>query len=66
VALALAGSATVAVGLTKWLMHAGRSASLDAQLRDEAFAMELSSRSEDFREGVAAFAQKRLPVFTGR
>lgn len=66
VALALAGSATVAVGLTKWLMHAGRSASLDAQLRDEAFAMELSSRSEDFREGVAAFAQKRLAVFTGR
>jgi 2-(1,2-epoxy-1,2-dihydrophenyl)acetyl-CoA isomerase len=65
-ALTLAGSATVAVGLTKWLMHAGRSASLEPHLRDEAFAMELSSRSEDFREGVAAFAQKRTPAFTGR
>jgi 2-(1,2-epoxy-1,2-dihydrophenyl)acetyl-CoA isomerase len=66
VALTLAGSATVAVGLTKWLLHAGRDAPLASHLRDEAFAMELSSRSEDFREGLAAFAQKRPPVFTGR
>jgi 2-(1,2-epoxy-1,2-dihydrophenyl)acetyl-CoA isomerase len=65
-ALALAGRATVAVGLTKWLLHAGRSASLESHLRDEAFAMELSSRSEDFREGVAAFTQKRPAAFTGR
>jgi 2-(1,2-epoxy-1,2-dihydrophenyl)acetyl-CoA isomerase len=65
-ALALSGSATVAVGLTKWLMHSGRGAPLEAHLRNEAFAMELSSRSEDFREGIAAFAQKRPPAFTGR
>jgi 2-(1,2-epoxy-1,2-dihydrophenyl)acetyl-CoA isomerase len=65
-ALALAGSATVAVGLTKWLLHAGRGAPLETQLRDEAFALELSSRSEDFREGMAAFAQKRSAAFTGR
>jgi 2-(1,2-epoxy-1,2-dihydrophenyl)acetyl-CoA isomerase len=64
--MTLAGSATVAVGLTKWLMHAGRGAALAAHLHDEAFAMELSSRSEDFREGIAAFAQKRPPAFTGR
>lgn len=37
VVLTLAGSATVAVGLTKWLLHANRDASLDTQLRDEAF-----------------------------
>jgi 2-(1,2-epoxy-1,2-dihydrophenyl)acetyl-CoA isomerase len=66
VAQTLAGSATVAIGLTKWLLHAGRGASLEAHLRDEAFAMELSSRSEDFREGIAAFAQKRAAEFTGR
>ena len=64
--LEVAVQATVAAGLTKWLMHAGRSASLEAHLRDEAFAMELSSRSEDFREGIAAFAKKRPPAFTGR
>ena len=62
----LAGSATVAIGLTKWLLHTGRGASLEAQLRDEAFAMELSSRSEDFREGIAAFAEKRSAQFSGR
>jgi enoyl-CoA hydratase/carnithine racemase len=28
--------------------------------------MELSSRSEDFREGMAARADKRPPGFTGR
>jgi 2-(1,2-epoxy-1,2-dihydrophenyl)acetyl-CoA isomerase len=65
-AATLAGTATVAVGLTKWLLHAGRGAPLDAQLRNEAFAMELSSRSEDFREGIAAFTGKRPPSFTGR
>ena len=34
--------------------------------RNEAFAMELSSRSEDFKEGLAAFAHKRPTQFTGR
>jgi len=62
----LAGGATVALGLTKLLMHTGRTASLDDHLRDEAFAMEVSSRSEDFREGLAAFAAKRPATFTGR
>ena len=65
-ALTLAGAATVAIGLTKWLLHAGRGAQLDAQLRNEGFAMELSSRSEDVREGIAAFTEKRPPSFTGR
>jgi 2-(1,2-epoxy-1,2-dihydrophenyl)acetyl-CoA isomerase len=62
----LAGGPTVALGLTKWLLHRGSSVSLEEHLREEAFAMELSSRSEDFREGLAAFAEKRAPRFTGR
>jgi len=66
IARTLAESATVAVGLSKWLLHAGRDAPLDAHLRNEAFALELSSRSEDFREGIAAFAQHRPAAFTGR
>jgi 2-(1,2-epoxy-1,2-dihydrophenyl)acetyl-CoA isomerase len=39
---------------------------LDAHLRDEAFAMELSSRSEDFREGMLALSEKRPARFAGR
>lgn len=62
----LAQGPTVALGLTKWLLHSAETASLDGQLRDEAFALELSSRSEDFREGIAAFREKRDPDFRGR
>jgi len=62
----LARGPTVAVGLAKWLLHAGATASLEDHLRHEAFAMELSSRSEDFREGLSAFAEKRAPNFRGR
>jgi 2-(1,2-epoxy-1,2-dihydrophenyl)acetyl-CoA isomerase len=62
----LAQGPTVSLGLTKWLLHASASASLDDHLRDEAFAMELSSRSEDFREGLTAFTEKRPPRFAGR
>jgi 2-(1,2-epoxy-1,2-dihydrophenyl)acetyl-CoA isomerase len=62
----LASGPTVALGLTKWLLHTAAEHSLDAHLRDEAFALELSSRSEDFREGLRAFVDKRDPGFTGR
>jgi len=66
VVLELAKGPTVALGLTKWLMHAGASRALEEHLRNEAFAMELSSRTEDFREGLAAFKEKRPPNFQGR
>jgi 2-(1,2-epoxy-1,2-dihydrophenyl)acetyl-CoA isomerase len=62
----LASGPTVSLGLTKWLMLSAASQPLEHHLRDEAFAMELSSRSEDFREGLQAFAQKRKPDFNGR
>ena len=62
----LASGPTVTLGLTKWLLHESHHRPIGEQLRDEAFAMELSSRSEDFREGLAAFKDKRPAVFTGR
>jgi 2-(1,2-epoxy-1,2-dihydrophenyl)acetyl-CoA isomerase len=62
----LASGATVAAGLAKWLLHTGATAALDEHLRNEAFGMELSSRSEDFREGLKAFQEKRSPQYGGR
>jgi 2-(1,2-epoxy-1,2-dihydrophenyl)acetyl-CoA isomerase len=62
----LASGPTVALGLTKWLLNTGASAELHAQLANEAFALELSSRTDDFREGMAAFREKRAPRFEGR
>ena len=61
----LANGPTVTLGLTKWLLHAGRDASLDQHLRNEALALELSSRSQDFREGMSAFGERRPPRFEG-
>lgn len=59
-------SPTVALGLTKWLLHSGNGLDLDRHLQNEAMALELSSRSEDFREGLAAFQEKRDARFQGR
>jgi 2-(1,2-epoxy-1,2-dihydrophenyl)acetyl-CoA isomerase len=61
----LAKGPTVSLGLTKWLLYAGAGASLDEQLRNEGLAMELSSRSQDFKEGLAAFRERRPPEFMG-
>jgi len=66
IAAELAQGPTVALGLTKWLMHAGASLTLEEHLRNEAFALELSSRTDDFREGITAFKDKRPPKFQGR
>ena len=57
---------TVALGLTKLLIHRGLTLDLDRHLADEAFAMELSSRSEDFRDYQRSLAEKRDPDFKGR
>ena len=62
----LGSCATVAVGLTKWLVERGLASSLENALANEAFAMELSSRSPDFKEGMAALREKRKPDYRGR
>jgi 2-(1,2-epoxy-1,2-dihydrophenyl)acetyl-CoA isomerase len=62
----LAGVPTVAAGLAKTLVHRALTADLPRHLADEAMAIELSSRSEDFKEASRARREKRDPDFTGR
>ena len=62
----LAAAPTVAVGLTKLLLHRGLTADLSSHMADEAWAMEVSSRSDDFKEYGQASKEKREPRFTGR
>jgi 2-(1,2-epoxy-1,2-dihydrophenyl)acetyl-CoA isomerase len=62
----LCAGPTVALGLAKLLIHRGLGVDLDRHLADEAFAMELSTRSDDFREYQRSRREKRNPEFKGR
>ena len=62
----LAKAPTVALGLTKLLVHRGLTADIDRHLAEEAWAMEVSSRSDDFKEYGRAAREKRDPEFGGR
>jgi 2-(1,2-epoxy-1,2-dihydrophenyl)acetyl-CoA isomerase len=62
----LAAAPTVAVGLTKLLLHRALTSDLSSHLADEAWAMEVSSRSDDFKEYGQANRENRAPRFTGR
>jgi 2-(1,2-epoxy-1,2-dihydrophenyl)acetyl-CoA isomerase len=61
----LANAPTVALGLTKRCLHRSLDGSLSEAMEAEANALELSSRTSDFKEGLAAFREGRPPQFTG-
>jgi 2-(1,2-epoxy-1,2-dihydrophenyl)acetyl-CoA isomerase len=63
---ALAAAPTVAVGLTKLLVHRGLTTEIERHLAEEGYAMEVSSRSDDFKEYGRAAREKRDPDFKGR
>jgi len=62
----LAQGPTVAIGLAKSCLHSALTLSLAEAMAKEALALELSSRSKDFREGLAAFKDRREPKYEGR
>ena len=62
----LAAGPTLAIGLSKRLLNRSLESSIDTAFEEEALAQTLVTQSEDTREGMRAFAQKREPQFKGR
>ena len=62
----LADGPTVALGLAKQALNYGQHASLNQSMTQELFNLELSCRTNDFKEGLEAFRQRRKPKFDGR
>lgn len=62
----LAKGATRAYGSAKELLLGSASETLETQMELEARGIAAMARTEDVREGVAAFLDKRPPVYRGR
>ncbi len=62
----LANQATLALGLIKRGIHASARNDLARKLALQATLTQKASGSHDYQDGVAAFLEKRKPVFLGR
>lgn len=61
----LASGPTKAYGLMKRAVNKAMDCDLSTYLEYEADVQEIAGRSNDYREGVSAFTEKRQPAFTG-
>src|SRR5262245_64343754 len=62
----LAQGPTFAIGLSKRLLNRSLQSDLGTCFAEEAFTQALASHSEDMREGIRSFMEKRPPAFKGR
>lgn len=62
----LAQGPTKAFGAAKRLLHQSTWESLETQMEHESQAIAAMGRTEDFRDAVTAFANKKTPTFRGR
>lgn len=62
----LASGPTFALGMSKRLLNRSLDVDLETALDDEAMAQSLVTQSEDTKEGMLAFMEKRTPAFKGR
>ncbi|MEO1198227.1 MAG: 2-(1,2-epoxy-1,2-dihydrophenyl)acetyl-CoA isomerase PaaG [Pseudomonadota bacterium] len=65
-ARALASGPTQAYGLIKEALQSSFGRTLSEQLDVESDLQRIAGRTPDYREGVAAFMEKRQPAFTGQ
>ncbi len=65
IAATLAAMPTKGLAYTKQVLNLSVNNTLDEQLQDEDVFQQRAAQTADFKEGVAAFLEKRVPVFKG-
>jgi 2-(1,2-epoxy-1,2-dihydrophenyl)acetyl-CoA isomerase len=66
IALSLAAMPTKALAYTKQMLNISLVNHFDEQLQEENICQQKAARTEDYKEGVSAFIEKRKPTFTGK
>ena len=62
----IAAGPPIAIRLAKRAMYKSMDSDLRSALEFETYAQNICSQTEDSREGIRAFVEKRVPKFTGR